>query len=56
MPQPSTNPYELPVDHMLGYDATAMDPYYPTPMPFTRQPVHRVPFAYPFAPTNLVLS
>lgn len=33
------NPYDLPPDSMLGYDAGGMDPYYPTPLPFTRQPV-----------------
>ncbi|PIL25916.1 hypothetical protein GSI_11669 [Ganoderma sinense ZZ0214-1] len=37
---PSANPYELSAEHMLGYDAAAMDPYYPTPMTYTRQPLN----------------
>ncbi|TFK87873.1 hypothetical protein K466DRAFT_490113 [Polyporus arcularius HHB13444] len=37
---PVVNPYDLPPDQMLGYDNAGMDPYYPTPMTYTRQPLN----------------
>ncbi|KAI0742728.1 hypothetical protein C8Q80DRAFT_1190482 [Daedaleopsis nitida] len=37
---PVTNPYELSHDQMLGYDAAGMDPFYPTPMTYTHQPLN----------------
>ena len=38
--QSAHNPYDLPNEQMLGYDGAPMDPFYPSPLPFTRQPVH----------------
>ncbi|KAI0759114.1 kinase-like domain-containing protein [Fomes fomentarius] len=36
---PVTNPYDLPPDQLLGYDAAALDPFYTPSVPFTRQPL-----------------